>query len=193
MKLVTFETGADRPRPGLLTERGVAGILALGVVDVINRFAELQPELERLAQYGSALPLEEVRLLAPIPRPGKILCCIANYWEHAQREPRPLNMFLKNPDAVIGDGDTVRLPAFTVPWMFMHEAELAIIVKGPAKGVPEPDWRSGVFGYTGLMDITGRGEGCSTWGRGTWIGKIVRYVLSDRSIHHYCRRDRRPQ
>ena len=40
------------------------------------------------------------------------MCCIANYWEHAQREARPLNMFLKNPDAVIGPGDTVQLAEF---------------------------------------------------------------------------------
>ena len=61
------------------------------------------------------------------------MCCIANYWEHAQREARPLNMFLKNPDAVVGPGDTIRLPNFTVPWMFMHEAELALVLKGPAR------------------------------------------------------------
>src|SRR6266508_4363166 len=174
MKLVTFETGADRPRPGLLTERGVAGILALGVVDVINRFAELQPELERLAQYGSALPLEEVRLLAPLPRPGKILACIANYWEHAQREPRELNMFMKNPDAVVGPGDTITLPEFTVPWMFMHEAELALVIKGPAKMVKQKDWRKHVFGYTCMIDVSARGEGRRTWPSNpltSWLGK----------------------
>jgi len=80
-------------------------------------------------------------------------------------------MFLKNPDAVVGPGDTIELPNFTVPWMFMHEAELAIVLKGPARAVPEADWRRAVFGYTAMMDITGRGEGRSTWGRGTWLGK----------------------
>ena len=76
-----------------------------------------------------------MRLRPPLPRPGKILACIANYWEHAQREARPLNMFMKNPDAVIGPGDTIMLPEFTVPWIFMHEAELALVIKGPAKMV----------------------------------------------------------
>jgi 2-keto-4-pentenoate hydratase/2-oxohepta-3-ene-1,7-dioic acid hydratase in catechol pathway len=78
---------------------------------------------------------------------------------------------MKNPDAVIGDGGTVRLPDFSVPWMFMHEAELALVLRGPARAVSEQDWRQYVFGYTCMMDITGRGEGRSTWGRGTWIGK----------------------
>ena len=49
-----------------------------------------------------------------LPRPGKIACCIGNYWEHDQREARPLNMFLKNPDAVVGPGDTIHLPALLV-------------------------------------------------------------------------------
>jgi 2-keto-4-pentenoate hydratase/2-oxohepta-3-ene-1,7-dioic acid hydratase in catechol pathway len=55
--------------------------------------------------------------------------------------------------------------------MFMHEAELAIVLKGPTRNVAQANWRGAVFGYTGMMDITGRGEGRSTWGRGTWIGK----------------------
>ena len=36
---------------------------------------------------------------------------------------------------MIGPGDTIVLPEFTVPWMFMHEAELALVIKGPAKMV----------------------------------------------------------
>jgi 2-keto-4-pentenoate hydratase/2-oxohepta-3-ene-1,7-dioic acid hydratase in catechol pathway len=55
--------------------------------------------------------------------------------------------------------------------MFMHEAELGVVLRGPLRGVKAENWRSAVFGYTGMMDITGRGEGRSTWGRGTWIGK----------------------
>ena len=107
----------------------------------------------------------------PLPRPGKILCCIANYWEHAQREPRPLNMFLKNPEAVVGPGDTIQLPEFTEPWIFMHEAELALVIKGPAKKVSQANWRSAVFGYTGLIDVSARGEGRRTWKAGSWLGK----------------------
>jgi len=53
----------------------------------------------------------------------------------------------------------------------MHEAELGIVLRGPAKRVSQENWRSAVFGYTGYIDGTGRGEGRSTWGRGTWLGK----------------------
>src|SRR5207237_135401 len=123
----------------------------------IEDFERRRPSLDRLAADGEARPLDSVRLRAPLPRPGKILCCIANYWEHAQREARPLNMFLKNPEAVVGPGDTIILPEFTEPWIFMHEAELALVIKGPAKKVGQADWKSAVFGYTCLIDVSARG------------------------------------
>jgi len=181
MKLVMFEAGgAHEPTPGLLADRGVislAGVVERGYTpqltmqNLIDGFDRLRPVLERLAAEGEALPLDRVRLRPPLPRPGKILCCIANYWEHAQREPRPLNMFLKNPEAVVGPGDTIVLPEFTEPWIFMHEAELALVIKGPAKKVSQADWRRAVFGYTGLIDVSARGEGRRTWKAGSWLGK----------------------
>ena len=181
MKLALFSEPDDQAmRPGVITDAGVIDVSSVvppgrtpqrTMEGLIDSFETLRPALERAVAAGQPRALDEVRLRPPLPRPSKILCCIANYWEHAQREPRPLNMFLKNPDAVVGPGDTIRLPDFTVPWMFMHEAELAIVLKGPARNVPEPEWRTAVFGYTGMMDITGRGEGRSTWGRGTWLGK----------------------
>ena len=184
VKLVLFQpaTGADIV-PGILTDRGVVDISAavkksytpqLTMQGVIDDFDALRPALERLARDADALPLDKVRLRPPLPRPGKILACIANYWEHAQREPRPLNMFMKNPDAVIGPGDIIMLPEFTVPWMFMHEAELALVIKGPAKMVKAKDWKDAVFGYTGIIDVSAREQGRRTWPASpltSWLGK----------------------
>jgi 2-keto-4-pentenoate hydratase/2-oxohepta-3-ene-1,7-dioic acid hydratase in catechol pathway len=180
MKLVQFDyNGAIRP--GALVDAGgvvdLSSVVAAGetpqatMESIIDSFDELRPRLDHAISSETRIPLEQVHLRPPLPRPSKVMCCIANYWEHAQREARPLNMFLKNPDAVIGPDDTVHLPDFTVPWMFMHEAELGVVLRGPSRGVKAENWRSAVFGYTGMMDITGRGEGRSTWGRGTWIGK----------------------
>jgi len=42
-------------------------------------------------------------------------------------------MFMKIQNAVVGPGDTIMLPEFTVPWMFMHEPELALVIKGRPK------------------------------------------------------------
>ena len=181
MKLVLFRRcGEKEPAPGLMTPRGIVGIAAavarghtpqLTMQGIIDDFDRLRPALERLAAEGEAVPETSVRLCPPLPRPGKILCCIANYWEHAPREARALNMFLKNPEAVVGPGDTIVLPEMTEPWIFMHEAELALVMKGPAKKMAQKDWRSTVFGYTGLIDVSARGEGRRTWKAGSWLGK----------------------
>ncbi len=139
MKLVLFENPGDsEPRPGLLTGRGIVDISGhvaqsytpqLTMQGIIDDFERLRPALEAAVANGDAKPADSVRLRPPLPRPGKILCCIGNYWEHAQREPRPLNMFMKNPEAVIGPDDTIILPKLTEPWIFMHEAELALVIK----------------------------------------------------------------
>src|SRR5215472_17714434 len=86
MKLVLFDSG-DRaePKPGILTERGVvdiSGAVARGYTPqltmqgLIDDFGRLRPALEKLARESVARPLDGVRLRAPLPRPGKILCCI---------------------------------------------------------------------------------------------------------------------
>jgi 2-keto-4-pentenoate hydratase/2-oxohepta-3-ene-1,7-dioic acid hydratase in catechol pathway len=179
MKLVLFARDGE-VGPGVLVGEGVVGVGDLvrsghtpqeTMSTIIDDFDQLRGRFEVRAASGTPFDPEEVRLLPPLPRPGKVLGCIGNYWEHAQREPRPLNMFMKNPDAVIGPEDTVELPEFEEPWMFMHEAELAIVMKGPAKMVSQEDWRTAVFGYTCLIDVSARGEGRSTWKQGSWLGK----------------------
>ncbi|PYM93390.1 MAG: fumarylacetoacetate hydrolase [Candidatus Rokuibacteriota bacterium] len=181
MKLVLFQTrGSQTVLPGVLTDRGVvpvADAVPAGVTPqttmtgIIDGFDRLRPALERLAREGRAIPASDTQLRPPLPRPGKILACIANYWEHGALEARPLNMFLKSSDAVVGPGDTIVLPEFTEPWIFMHEAELALVIKGPAKAVKRDNWRTAVFGYTGMIDVSARGEGRRTWKAGSWLGK----------------------
>jgi 2-keto-4-pentenoate hydratase/2-oxohepta-3-ene-1,7-dioic acid hydratase in catechol pathway len=184
VRLALFETaGKSGVHPGLLTDRGVVDISSavkpgytpqLTMQGIIDDFDRLKPALEKLAKDGPAVAETSVRLRSPLPRPGKILACIANYWEHAQREPRPLNMFMKNPDAVVGPGDTIVLPEYTVPWAFMHEAELGLVIKGPAKMVKQKDWQSAVFGYTGMIDVSAREQGRRTWPASpltSWLGK----------------------
>src|SRR5438128_148038 len=172
--------GKPDAMPGLLTDRGVVSIAdavpagaapQATMTGIIDNFDRLRPSLERLAREGKAIPASDVQLRPPLPRPGKILACIANYWEHGALEARPLNMFLKSSDAVIGPGDTIVLPEFTEPWIFMHEAELALVIKGPAKSVKRDNWRNAVFGYTGMIDVSARGEGRRTWKAGSWLGK----------------------
>lgn len=184
MKLALFETD-DNPgaqRLGALADGGIADLTPASerlaslppqarMEAVIDDFEGLWPAFGRLIDAGPSHPDGAFHLHAPLPRPSKMLCCIGNYWEHAQRDPRPLNMFLKSPDAVIGPGGTVTLPPTTDPWVFQHEAELAVVIKGPAKNVSQDDYASAVFGYTCLIDVSARGQGRSTWRAGSWMGK----------------------
>ncbi len=206
MKLVLFQTapGAEI-LPGVLTGRGVVDISAqvkkgytpqLTMQDIIDEFERLRPALEKVAGDGAALPLDSVRLRPPLPRPGKILACIANYWEHAQREPRPLNMFMKNPDAVVGPGDTIMLPEFTVPWIFMHEAELALVIKGAGQdGEGQGLEARSVRLYRDDRRVGARagpphlaGEPAHQLAR-----QVVRHLRADRPLHRHGGRNRRIQ
>ena len=87
MKLVLFQT---TPRaeilPGVLNHRGVIDISGavkksytpqLTMQGIIDGFDWLHPALEKIASEGAALSLASVRLRPPLPRPGKILACIA--------------------------------------------------------------------------------------------------------------------
>ena len=184
MKLVLFSGLNDRQwQPGAWVDAGVvplSGLVRAGhdpqhtMVCLIDDYESLRDRLNAHVAQAQAIEHGAYRLGPPLPRPGKILCCIANYWEHEQRERRDLNLFLKNPDAVIGPGDTIELPEFTEPWCFMHEAELGLVIKGPAKRIAQERWQDAVFGYTAFMDVTARGQGRTTWPSNrlmSWLGK----------------------
>ena len=150
MKLVLFQTGetatlhghVDRPRRRRYFGSVPAQLYAAARHGRHHRrLRRLRPALEQARPDARRSRCRRCACARRCRGRSKILACIANYWEHAQREPRPLNMFMKNPDAVIGPGDTIVLPEFTEPWIFMHEAELALVIKGPAKMVKRENWR----------------------------------------------------
>src|SRR5277367_795794 len=97
MKLVLFWS-AGQARPGLLTAGGVLDLSAvvragasaqLTMQGLIDNFESLRPAIEQVARHGPATPLAGVHLLPPLPRPGKILACIANYQEHDDKREAP--------------------------------------------------------------------------------------------------------
>jgi 2-keto-4-pentenoate hydratase/2-oxohepta-3-ene-1,7-dioic acid hydratase in catechol pathway len=161
MRLVTFEAADGSATPGVLTEEGAISLsdLAASMEEVIDRFDELRPSIERLA---AGTPLENVRLLAPLPRPGKILCATGG-------SGQPLLMTLKSAESVIGPDETIQLPDVSDEWHFVPEAELGLVIRGPVKFVTAANWRSAVFGYTCVVDVMARGD--ATFGRDYWLAK----------------------
>jgi 2-keto-4-pentenoate hydratase/2-oxohepta-3-ene-1,7-dioic acid hydratase in catechol pathway len=90
MKLVLFQKLEARDVvPGLLTGGGWSASPTSRRRATRPSWREARrPALERRAREADPLPLSAVRLRAPLPRPGKILACIANYWEHGALEAR---------------------------------------------------------------------------------------------------------
>jgi 2-keto-4-pentenoate hydratase/2-oxohepta-3-ene-1,7-dioic acid hydratase in catechol pathway len=80
-----------------------------------------------------------------------------NYLEEGDRaEPGPMNAFLKSPNGVIGDGDTLVLPDVPAS-VFEAEAELGVVIGKKASGVRAAEAMDYVFGYLNFIDGSARG------------------------------------
>jgi 2-keto-4-pentenoate hydratase/2-oxohepta-3-ene-1,7-dioic acid hydratase in catechol pathway len=118
----------------------------------------------RVARTGLVVerrPLAEVRLLAPLPRPGKVVAIGLNYADHAAEAsskvtapPEP-PVFAKFPSAIIGPQEPIVFSR-KLTREVDYEAELAVVIDRPARHVPEAEALSHVFGYTCLNDVSAR-------------------------------------
>jgi 2-keto-4-pentenoate hydratase/2-oxohepta-3-ene-1,7-dioic acid hydratase in catechol pathway len=98
------------------------------------------------------------RFLAPLSKPGKILCVGLNYWDHVQEQglhpPDHPILFAKMPSALIGPGDPIPLHGITT--QTDYEAELAIVIGKRSHGVSKEKALDFVAGYTVLNDVSAR-------------------------------------
>jgi 2-keto-4-pentenoate hydratase/2-oxohepta-3-ene-1,7-dioic acid hydratase in catechol pathway len=108
---------------------------------------------------GDRWALPDVRLVAPI-LPSKVVAIGKNYADHAREmggeAPSSPVIFLKPSTAVIGSGDTIRVPPDST--RVDHEAELAVVIGRPARDVSRADALSHVLGYTAANDVTARDQ-----------------------------------
>lgn len=168
MKLVLFSHNGARSA-GALTDGGVVPLAHYAALEpVIGDFDRLRPDLERSLEGSRPIPLTEVELLPPLPRPGKIVCSTATY-STSQDERSPLLFTLKSAESVIGPEQTVELPSVGDEWQFVPEAELGLVIRGPAKSVAANDWRKHVFGFTCVIDVMAQGD--NQFGRDFWLAK----------------------
>jgi 2-keto-4-pentenoate hydratase/2-oxohepta-3-ene-1,7-dioic acid hydratase in catechol pathway len=136
-------------------------IPSVGPHDVMNgliaRFGEYRGRLADAARQGRGIPLGQVRIRPPLPRPTTIVCMAVNYMEDGTRtEPAPINAFLKSPSAVIGHDDTMVLPDVPAT-IFEGEAEVAVVIGTRASGVRAADAMDHAFGYVNFIDGSARG------------------------------------
>ncbi|MBB3357219.1 MULTISPECIES: fumarylacetoacetate hydrolase family protein [unclassified Novosphingobium] len=132
----------------------------------ITTITALIAEQGDLFPLGTALPLANVRLLAPIPRPRKNVFGIGlNYTEHVAESARSLDtsadlprqpvIFSKPPTSVIGPDEPIRHDA-AITRQLDWEVELAAIIGTTARRVRRDDALAHVFGYTVCIDMSAR-------------------------------------
>ena len=115
------------------------------------------PELAAATTAGR--PVDELELLAPLPRPGKVVAVGLNYLGHAteqqQQPPSEPLVFAKLPSAVVGHGsEIVWDPALAR--QVDAEAELAVVIGRRARHVSVADALDHVLGYTACNDVSAR-------------------------------------
>ena len=178
MKLVTFRHN-ETVSCGVVTERGIVDIPGSwqgpnpprSLQDVLEQGPPCLAEIaKRAATAEKALPIESVTLLAPLPRPGKLLALAGNYAEHikeaslnrgfelglsdAPRQTTTPRPFLMPPNVVAGPGDTIPWPAYSKE--IDHELELAVVIGKQAKAIDAGDALDYVAGYTIANDVSAR-------------------------------------
>ncbi|RLA21798.1 MAG: fumarylacetoacetate hydrolase [Gammaproteobacteria bacterium] len=163
MKLVTFKhQGTSR----------VGAVVDGTVVDGLGKNNIPQTMLEFLAAGKQALdalqhtidsqqariPLSEVTLLAPVPRPGKFLGIGLNYADHiaetALEKPEYPTFFTKQSSCVIAGGEAIHLPK--VSEKLDYEVELAFVIGKCCRHVPLEKAHQVIAGYTIVNDVTVR-------------------------------------
>lgn len=142
MKLVRFRAG-DRIATGVLEDEIVRPLQG-------TFFEEPLPT-------GEELPLDTVRLLAPVI-PSKMVCIARNYPEHAKEMGNPVPehpvLFFKPATSVIGPGDPIPIPPGA--GRVDHEAEIAAVIGRLCRGATEDQAMSAVLGFTCANDVTSR-------------------------------------
>lgn len=166
MKIVCFlPPGQSEPHHGALLDGG--RLLDFSLLDLVAPATWLDRTTEAFAAASRAtenppesavLPLADVRLLSPVPRPGKVICIGLNYKDHAEESgmdlpERPL-VFSKFPTSVVGPDAEVILPPGSSE--NDYEAELGVVIGKTATRIDAAAAMEHVLGYTNLNDVSAR-------------------------------------
>jgi 2-keto-4-pentenoate hydratase/2-oxohepta-3-ene-1,7-dioic acid hydratase in catechol pathway len=157
VKLLVFARPSEGPRLGLLDEEGIRDLTpATGARDLGELLASGRSVSE--ADAGELIDPATVSLLAPIARPGKIICVGLNYHDHCREQgveaPAYPPLFAKFANAIANPGQAILRPRLTE--QLDLECELAVVIGRRASHLERAEVRDVVFGYTILNDITMR-------------------------------------
>jgi 2-keto-4-pentenoate hydratase/2-oxohepta-3-ene-1,7-dioic acid hydratase in catechol pathway len=164
MKLVTFRRAGKTPEPGVVLSERVVSLVGAGYADILALLAEGDEGRARVENWiynpppDAVADLASVKLLAPVPRPPKLICVGLNYRDHALEAnmelPKVPTIFNKFPNTVTAPGDPIVLPKLsTQP---DYEAEFAFVIGRGGHHIPAERWKDHVFGYTIVNDVSAR-------------------------------------
>jgi len=140
---------ADLDTPATTVRGVLAALHASGLADLGARAAAAE----------SRMRVADVRLLAPVPDPDKIICLGLNYRDHAaesgQEIPVAPMWFAKFANSLIGTGADIVLPA-AHPEYVDYEAELAVVIGRPAREIGAADALAYVAGAIAFNDVSAR-------------------------------------
>jgi 2-keto-4-pentenoate hydratase/2-oxohepta-3-ene-1,7-dioic acid hydratase in catechol pathway len=159
MRLVSY-LGLDDAGTAVLADGRL-----IPVMDGYLTGSDLEPEsLDDLRNRAATLAgatgiaLGDVRAIAPIPLPGKIICVGLNYHDHVSEGGRPAParplLFSKFANAVIADGDDIIRPEGTVALDL--EVELGVVIGRTAHRVSRAEALDHVAGYVVVNDVSAR-------------------------------------
>jgi 2-keto-4-pentenoate hydratase/2-oxohepta-3-ene-1,7-dioic acid hydratase in catechol pathway len=148
----------------VVADDAIVGLRDSGIHSMVELIAGGEDALDRVRRWADSAPGKElfdpvhVVLVAPIPRPPKIICIGLNYRDHAEESkmaiPEVPTVFSKYASSVIGPKAAIVLPPnSTKP---DYEAELAVVIGKGGRHIPEANWREHVFGYTVINDVSAR-------------------------------------
>jgi 2-keto-4-pentenoate hydratase/2-oxohepta-3-ene-1,7-dioic acid hydratase in catechol pathway len=160
MKLATFSRRSGPPCPGVVIGSSIVDI-SLIVPDIISLIGADEAALAavaRVASAGVSIPLEEVRLLAPVPRPPEFIGIGLNYRDHAAEVgmelPAVPTVFNKEVSCIAGPYDDIQHPGFSD--CLDYEAELGIVVGRAGRHLSVAAARAAIFGYVIVNDLSVR-------------------------------------
>ncbi len=163
MRFVTLQR-ENYHEPGVWWNDEVIGLRGAGftsIIQIINGGSDALDRVERWIYSppgGERFEAGSVSLLAPIPRPPKLICIGLNYRDHAAEGKNPIpdvpTIFAKFQTAITGHKHPIILPKSSTK--SDYEAELAVVIGKGGRYIPETDWRKHVFGYTIINDVSAR-------------------------------------
>ena len=145
----------------VITKDGITSQTGIPIPQNIKDFLfdgwydEVKPKIPKL---NFTQNISDVKFLAPIPNPSKIICLAFNYKDHAKEQnlipPDEPAIIIKPRSTLNGATSEIICPSFVSK--LDYEIELALIIGKDCKNITEEQAKNAIFGYMILNDASAR-------------------------------------